>query len=168
MTDASVPFQAAGGIRDLSTAVATIETGAMRVILGTASVWDPELVQSIVSEVGAERVVGAVDVRDGLVHGSGWEDRGRPFDEVIGRLIATGVGRIMVTGILRDGTLAGPDVDLIRGVVERVPVPVIAAGGIGTLADLHLVADTGAEAVVIGRALYDGRFTLTEALAAVV
>lgn len=163
---AGIPFQAAGGIRDAAGAAAAVAAGAARVIVGTAAIWDPAILSGIVAAVGGHRVVGAVDVRDGRARGAGWEDEGRPVDEVADEMAAAGVGRLMVTGISRDGTMAGPDLALQRRVAGRVPVPVIASGGVGTLDHIRSLVPTGAEAVVVGRALYEGAFTLAEALAA--
>lgn len=163
---AGVPFQAAGGIRDAAGAEQAAAAGAARVIVGTAAIWDPAVLASIVAAVGGDRVVGAVDVRDGRARGAGWEDEGRPVDEVVEEMAAAGVGRLMVTGISRDGTMAGPDLGLQRRVAGRVPIPVIASGGVGSLEHIRALVPTGAEAVVVGRALYEGAFTLAEALVA--
>ena len=93
-----------------------------------------------------------------------WLDEGRPLEEVLDRLAAAGVGRVLLTGIGRDGTLEGADLELTRFVVEQRRFAVIASGGVGTLADLDPLADIGCEAVGVGRALYDRRFTLRQAL----
>jgi phosphoribosylformimino-5-aminoimidazole carboxamide ribonucleotide (ProFAR) isomerase len=87
-------------------------------------------------------------------------------DEVVAEMAAAGAGRLMVTGISRDGTMAGPDLALQRRVAGGAPLPVIASGGVGTLDHIRSLVPTGAEAVVVGRALYEGAFTLAEALAA--
>ncbi|MDX1691310.1 MAG: 1-(5-phosphoribosyl)-5-[(5-phosphoribosylamino)methylideneamino] imidazole-4-carboxamide isomerase [Acidimicrobiia bacterium] len=163
---AGAPFQAAGGIRTPETAADAVAAGASRVIVGTAAVRDPALVAEIVAAVGGARVVGAVDVRGGRARGAGWEDDGRPVDDVVDDLVTGGVGRLMVTGISRDGTMEGPDLDLQRRVAGRVAVPVIASGGVGTLDHVRILVPTGAEAVVVGRALYEGVFGLAEAIEA--
>lgn len=161
---ADIPFQAAGGIRTAAAASAALGAGAQRVILGTAAVWNPGELRETTAALGGERVVAALDVRDGRAHGSGWEDRGRPVAAVVDQLVAAGAGRLMVTAILRDGTMSGPDLGLLRSIVAQIDVPVIAAGGIGSLDDLCRVAETGAEAVVVGRALYERRFSLAQAI----
>jgi phosphoribosylformimino-5-aminoimidazole carboxamide ribotide isomerase len=163
---AGVPFQAAGGIRSAADAEAAVNAGAARVIVGTAAIWTPGALLEIVRAVGGGSIVGAVDVRDGRARGAGWEDAGRPLDDVVDEMVAAGVGRLMVTGISRDGTMAGPDLDLQRGVSDRVDVPVIASGGVGTLDHIRSLVPTGAEAVVVGRALYEGMFALSEAIEA--
>lgn len=165
LTDAGVPFQIGGGIRDAATAIDVIAAGAGRVVVGTAAVADPKALEAIVTAVGAERVVGAVDVKDGRARGSGWEDEGAPVGEVLHRIEGLGIGWVLVTGITRDGTLLGPDLTLMNQVREEWPsLSVIASGGVADLDDLEALASTGFEAVVIGRALLEGRFTLAEAM----
>jgi len=167
LAEAGVRFQVGGGIRDQATAAAVVGAGAARVVVGTAAVSDPSALAGIVATVGAERVVGAVDVRDGRARGSGWEDRGAPMGEVLDRLVDLGVEWALVTGIARDGTMAGPDLGLLGAVRAGWPgLAVIASGGVGSLDDLRALAGAGFEAVVAGRALYEGRFTVREAIAA--
>lgn len=158
--EAGVTFQAGGGIRTPEVAAMVLEAGASRVVMGTAAVREP----SLLAEVGAS-VVAAVDVRGDRATGSGWLDDGRDLAEVLEGLAAARVGRLLVTGISQDGTLAGPDFDLTRRVTDDDRFAVIASGGVGTLDDLDSLSDLGCEAVIIGRALYEGRFTLPEALA---
>lgn len=161
-----IPFQVGGGIRDRATAGEALERGAARVILGTATVRDPGLVGDLVEEFGNERVAASVDVRDGLVAGAGWLERGKPLTQVLDEL-PTG-GWIFVTAIARDGTLAGPDVALVREVAAARPQNLIAAaGGISQLEHLTDLAAAGAAGAIVGRALYEGVFTLGAALAAV-
>ncbi len=162
-----VPFQIGGGIRTREAAEAVIAAGAARVVLGTAAVWDPELTASIVSAVGAERLVAAVDVREGKATGAGWLDDGRDLEAVMADLTAAGVVRALVTGISTDGTLAGPDLGLLGDALAIAPgIGVIASGGVGTLDDIAAVARLNVEAAIVGRALYDNRFTYREAAAA--
>jgi phosphoribosylformimino-5-aminoimidazole carboxamide ribotide isomerase len=155
---AGIPFQAGGGIRTASDAQAVLGAGARRVVMGTAAIWTP----AVLSDVGPD-VVAAVDVRGDVATGSGWLDEGRHLDEVLGALAAAGVERLLVTGIGRDGTLGGPDVDLTERVAGDERFSIIASGGVGRLADLDSLTDLGCEAVVVGRALYERRFTLMEA-----
>jgi phosphoribosylformimino-5-aminoimidazole carboxamide ribotide isomerase len=162
-----VAFQIGGGIRTVEAAEAVIESGAARVVLGTAAVWEPEIVAAVVGAVGADRVVAAIDVRAGKATGAGWLDEGRVLGDVLADLDAAGVVRALATGIATDGTLAGPDLDLLRGVIAQAPgLALIASGGVGTLDDIVAVAGLDAEAAIVGRALYDGQFTLAEASAA--
>lgn len=155
---AGVPFQAGGGIRTPEIAERVLDLGAQRVVMGTAAVWHPERLAGL-----GERCVAAVDVRGDKATGAGWLDEGRSLESVLDGLAEAGVPRLLVTGIGRDGTLEGADVDLTRRVVEDGRFRVIASGGVGTLSDLDPLAALGCEAVVVGRALYDRRFTLAEA-----
>ncbi|MDJ0664081.1 MAG: 1-(5-phosphoribosyl)-5-[(5-phosphoribosylamino)methylideneamino] imidazole-4-carboxamide isomerase [Acidimicrobiia bacterium] len=162
-----IPFQIGGGIRTREAAEAVIAAGAARVVLGTAAVWDPELTGTIVGAVGADRVVAAVDVREGKATGAGWLDDGRDLGAVMADLTAAGVVRALVTGIATDGTLAGPDLALLGETLAMAPdLAVIASGGVGSLEDIAAVARLDVEAAIVGRALYDNRFTYREAAAA--
>ena len=159
-----VPFQIGGGIRSVSVAEDVIAAGAARVVLGTAAVWEPGVVAEIVAAIGAERVVAAIDVRAGKATGAGWLDEGRDLADVLADLTAAGVVRALATGITTDGTLGGPDVGLLAEVIDLAPeLALIASGGVGSLDDVTALAGLDVEAAIVGRALYDGRFTLAEA-----
>jgi len=165
--EAGVAYQAGGGIRTARDAEDAIAAGAARVVAGTTAVWEPERLAEMADAIGGGRLVAAVDVRSGRARGAGWTDEGRPAEEVVGRAIDAGAGRIMATSVQRDGTLDGPDVGLLESVMAVARgVPVIASGGVGSLADVVTLARTGCEAVVVGRALLEGRFSLEEAVAA--
>lgn len=162
--ETGVPFQIGGGIRTLEDAKVAVDSGAARVVLGTAAVWDPALTGSIVSAIGSEHVVAAIDVREGKATGAGWLDTGRDLADVLGELVAAGVVRVLATGIATDGTLAGPDTQLLEDVIQMAPsLALIASGGVGTLEDISKVAALDVEAAIVGRALYDDRFTFPEA-----
>jgi len=161
-----VPFQAAGGLRTVEAATRACSVGAGRIVAGTAAVWEPAILEAMVSVLGPERVVAAVDVCDGRARGAAWTDDGMPVGEVVTAAGAAGVGRLMVTAVARDGMLSGPDLYLLEWVIEAAGRPVIASGGVGSLDDLRRIAALGAEAAVVGRALYEGRFTLGEAIEA--
>jgi phosphoribosylformimino-5-aminoimidazole carboxamide ribotide isomerase len=162
-----VPFQIGGGIRTVEAAEAVIASGAARLVLGTAAVWQPEVVADVVAAVGAEQVVAAIDVRGGRATGAGWLDEGRALSDVLADLADAGVVRALATGIATDGTLAGPDLDLLREVIDLAPdLALIASGGVGTLDDIRAIAGLAVEAAIVGRALYDDRFTFEEAEAA--
>ena len=160
---AGIRFQVGGGIRTAALAEQALTAGADRVVLGTAAVWDPAVLGAI-SE--PSRVVAAVDVRDGRATGTGWLDDGRETADVLDDLAGQRVGRLLVTGIGSDGTMQGPEVELLEEVVSDGRFRVIASGGVGSLDDLRRVAALGCEAVIVGRALYESRFTLGEAMSA--
>ncbi len=162
LSAAGVPFQVGGGIRTAELARRALGAGAARVVMGTAAVWEPE----ILAEVGdPDRVVAAVDVRGGKVTGAGWLDEGRDLQSVLDGLAEVGCRRMLVTGIGRDGTMEGPETNLLRTVLADGRFAVIASGGVGSLDDIRAVDALGCEGVIVGRALYEGRFTLAEALA---
>ena len=160
--EAGVSFQAGGGIRTRESAEQVLAAGAARVVMGTSAVWAPEKLAGL-----GPQVVAAVDVRDGLATGSGWTDDGRELSAVLDDLSAVGVVRLLVTGIGRDGTLEGPDMALTRTVVQDSRFATIASGGVGQLTDLDRLVELGCEAVIVGKALYEERFTLEQALARV-
>jgi phosphoribosylformimino-5-aminoimidazole carboxamide ribotide isomerase len=161
---AGVPFQVGGGVRDARMAGEALAAGAARVVMGTAAVRSPEALEEL-ARTG--RVVAAIDVRQGQARGEGWIGPGRGVSDVLTDLAAIGVERVMVTAIARDGTMSGPDLELIGQVRGLAPqLAIIASGGVGTLGDLGLLSHAGCEAAVVGRALYERRFTLQEALAA--
>lgn len=163
-----LPFQLGGGIRSREDAEELLQSGATRAVLGTAAVWDADVVADIVGSVGADAVVAAIDVRDGRATGEGWRDEGRDVGAVVRGLVNAGVGRALVTGIAGDGMLSGPDTSVIDTVRSIAPdMALIASGGVGALEHLAGLAQTRLEAVIVGRALYDGRFTFAEAEIAV-
>ena len=158
---AGIPFQVGGGIRDVATARAALESGAVRVVLGTAAVWNPHVLSGIGRMTS---VVAAVDISDGNAVGEGWSGPARRLGEVLAGLRASNVHRLLVTSITRDGTMEGPDLSLIEQVRSHAPeMAVIASGGVGSLGDLAMLADAGCEAAIVGRAIYEKRFTLEEA-----
>src|SRR5215216_4391932 len=131
--------------------------GASRVVVGTAA-WAllPELVESL-----GERLVVALDVRDGTVRTRGWTESALSLDDAIDRCVASGVSRVLCTAIDRDGTLGGPDVAFVRRVVAKSDLPVLAAGGVRNEADLEALDEAGAEGAVVGRAVLEGRIALS-------
>lgn len=167
LADADLAFQIGGGIRSAEIGRKALAAGATRVVLGTAAVWNPETAGVLVAEFGPERVVAAVDAKEGLATGSGWEGEGRPVANVCLDLADVGIAWILATGIERDGMLTGPDTNLLSEVRSAAPaVKLIASGGVGSLGDIEALALAGFEAVVTGRALYEGRFSLNQAMAA--
>ena len=161
--------QAAGGIRDEATAQRVLGAGAARVVLGTSAIRDPELVATLIDRHGPAAIAVALDIRDGRALGDGWVDgaSGPAVDDAVERLAEVGVETFVVTAIARDGLLGGPDLDLLGRVLASTRAAVIASGGIATIADLVAVRDLGCAGAIVGRALYEGRFTLPEALTAV-
>jgi len=166
LAEAGIPFQIGGGLRTAEAGVAAIEGGATRVVSGTAAVWDPVEVQRMVAAVGRTRFVAAVDVAGGRAKGAGWLDEGQPLDAVLEKLVAAGVTRVLATAITRDGMMTGPDLELLAAVAAS-GLSVIASGGVGTLADLEAVVAAGASGAIVGKAIYERRFTVAEALAVV-
>ena len=158
----SVPVQTGGGVRDGS----LLDEGVARVVVGSAAVEDPELVRRLASEY-AGRVAVGLDHRDGEVRVRGWEQgSGRKLGDLIEALALPGVAAFVVTDISRDAMLGGPDVEGLTTVQRRTPVPVIASGGVGSLDDIAALRDTGVAGVIVGKAIYEKRFTVEEAVAA--
>ncbi len=158
--------EVAGGLRDEAAVGPLLRTGAARAILGTAALADPALAGRLVRTHGADRVAVALDVRDGQAVGHGWVDaaRGVPVEEALERLAGVGVVTFEVTAIDRDGTLAGPDLRLLAGLVAVGRGAIVASAGISSLDDLRAVRALGCSGAIVGRALYEGRLSLREAL----
>jgi len=148
--------QASGGVRSVADAKTLLRAGASRVVVGTAA-WT--LLDDLVASLGDTLVV-ALDVRDGVVHTRGWTESALELDQAIDRCTAGGVSRLLCTAIERDGMLEGPEVELVRHVVERSGLPVLAAGGIRSEADIDALEQAGAEGAIVGRALLDGTIQL--------
>ncbi|HEX5466108.1 MAG TPA: 1-(5-phosphoribosyl)-5-[(5-phosphoribosylamino)methylideneamino] imidazole-4-carboxamide isomerase [Candidatus Limnocylindrales bacterium] len=162
----SVPCQVAGGLRDEAAVGAALAAGAERAVLGSALLADPSLAERLVVRYGPDRIVAALDVRDGQALGDGWTAgaRRRPVPEVLAELTATGLRRAVVTAIERDGDLSGPDLGLMAAVRRAAPgLEVIASGGVRGLDDLRALADLGCSGAIVGKALYEGRLDLGQA-----
>jgi phosphoribosylformimino-5-aminoimidazole carboxamide ribotide isomerase len=154
---APVPVQAAGGVRSPDDALALVEAGAARVVVGTAAFSAPGALVRYVEALGGRLVV-AVDVRDGRVAVAGWErSSGLGVDEAVESCVEAGVARLLCTAIDRDGTLGGPDLGLLARVLGLSGLPVLAAGGVRSRDDLDALAGIGLEGAVVGRALLEGR-----------
>ncbi len=153
--------QASGGIRSLADAEALLEAGAERVVVGTAAFADGGALTRYAVALGYRLVV-AVDTRGGRVAVSGWEqETGLTAEEAAASCAEAGVQRLLCTAIERDGTLGGPDIELLGRVLAASGLPVLAAGGIRSQADLDAVAAAGCEGAVVGRALLDGSLPLS-------
>ena len=161
--ETGVSVQVGGGLRSLPLVEGVLEFGAARVVLGTEAIVDGAFLDECLRRY-VERVVVALDTDGDVVKVRGWTEPAGGFDEVLDRLVRAGVPRLLVTAIARDGTLEGPDLDLYRRVTAAVEVPVLASGGVGSLDDLRRLARVGVEAVIVGKALYEGNFTLREAM----
>jgi phosphoribosylanthranilate isomerase len=162
-----VAVELSGGIRDDASLDAALATGAARVNVGTAALEDPDWVRGAIARVGDRLAVG-LDVRGTTLAARGWTKEGGELFEVLARLDADGCARYVVTDVGRDGTMTGPNLDLLRSVTAATDRPVVASGGVSSLADLRAIATVpGVEGAIVGKALYAGAFTLEEALAAV-
>jgi phosphoribosyl isomerase A len=162
-----VNVELSGGIRDDASLRAALATGATRVNIGTAALEDPDWCDAVASEYG-DRVAIGLDVRGRTLSARGWTRDGGDLYEVLARLDKAGCARYVVTDIRRDGTMTGPNLDLLREVCTHTDAPVIASGGVSTLDDLHALTalePIGVEGVITGKALYAGAFTVEEALA---
>jgi phosphoribosylanthranilate isomerase len=163
-----VNVELSGGIRDDESLRRALATGAARVNIGTAALEDPQWCDRVVAEYG-ERVAIGLDVRGRTLSARGWTRDGGDLFEVLARLDKAGAARYVVTDITKDGTMRGPNLDLLRDVCAQTDRPVIASGGVSTLDDLRALATLepiGVEGVIAGKSLYAGAFTVREALAA--
>jgi phosphoribosyl isomerase A len=164
-----VAVELSGGIRDEASLDAALATGAARVNLGTAALESPDWVHSVISRHGDKIAVG-LDVRGTTLAARGWTQDGGDLWDTLARLDADGCSRYVVTDVRRDGTLTGPNLDLLREVCSHTRAAIVASGGVSSLEDLRAIADlteVGVEGAIVGKALYAGAFTLPEALAAV-
>jgi phosphoribosylformimino-5-aminoimidazole carboxamide ribotide isomerase len=165
----NVPVQLGGGLRDSKKVEEAFSSGAERVVLGTAAVRDPDMAAAITAAHG-ERVVASVDSRSGKVAAEGWtEASDLGTVEVMAALAERGISRFVYTPVDVDGLMEGPDLDSLREAAGAIEGELIYSGGIGTLEDLRAVAELGLDnlgGVIVGRALYEGRFSVAEAQAA--
>ena len=164
-----VAVELSGGIRDDESLAAALATGCARVNLGTAALEAPDWVRTAIARHGEKIAVG-LDVRGTTLAARGWTSEGGDLFQTLARLDADGCARYVVTDVHRDGTLTGPNLDLLRSVCAATDRPVVASGGVSALADLRALAGLrgiGVEGVIVGKALYAGAFTLPEALATV-
>jgi phosphoribosylformimino-5-aminoimidazole carboxamide ribotide isomerase len=164
----SVPVQLGGGLRDSKKVEEAISSGAERIVLGTAAIRDPDMAEAIAATDG-ERVVVSVDSRSGKVAAEGWtESSDLGTAEVIANLTDRGVRRFVYTPVEVDGLMEGPDLDSLREAAEATDAELIYSGGIGSLDDLRALAELGLDnlgGVIVGRALYEQRFTVADAQA---
>ncbi len=162
-----VPTQLGGGIRQIETIVQLLKVGIERVILGTAAVENPKLVEEACHKFGESIIVG-IDTRDGWVTTRGWQQETRlTAIELAKSMTQLGVKRFIYTDISRDGTLTEPNFTAIAELVDALRVPVIASGGISSLTHLKILKQIGAEGAIVGKALYTGDINLKQALATI-
>ncbi|SED88602.1 bifunctional 1-(5-phosphoribosyl)-5-((5-phosphoribosylamino)methylideneamino)imidazole-4-carboxamide isomerase/phosphoribosylanthranilate isomerase PriA [Ruania alba] len=161
-----VDVELSGGIRDDASLERALATGCRRVNLGTAALENPEWTAGAIARHG-DRIAVGLDVRGTTLAARGWTREGGDLWEVLARLDADGCSRYVLTDVTKDGTLKGPNLDLLRQVCETTAAPVVASGGVSSLADLEALrtlTDVGVEGAIVGKALYAGAFTLPEAL----
>jgi phosphoribosylformimino-5-aminoimidazole carboxamide ribotide isomerase len=165
------PIQVGGGIRDETAIAAVFDAGAKRAVIGTAALRDPKFLDELLS-VHGDKVVVSVDARGGNVALQGWtEGTGRDVADTVAHLEERGVRRFLCTEIAVDGTMAGPALEELERIAVKTSRPVIASGGVGDLGDLHALALLGEvcenlEGVIVGRALYERKFTVAQGIAA--
>ena len=165
-TPATVKIELSGGIRDDASLDAALATGAARINLGTAALENPDWAAEVIARHGDAIAVG-LDVRGTTLAARGWTQEGGDLWEVLARLEEAGCSRYVVTDVTKDGTLKGPNLDLLREVMGRTSRPVVASGGISNLDDIAALRELvplGLEGAIVGKALYAGAFTLIEAL----
>ncbi|WP_432548144.1 bifunctional 1-(5-phosphoribosyl)-5-((5-phosphoribosylamino)methylideneamino)imidazole-4-carboxamide isomerase/phosphoribosylanthranilate isomerase PriA [Kineococcus sp. SYSU DK004] len=161
-----VAVELSGGIRDDASLEAALATGCRRVNLGTAALEDPDWTRAAIARHG-DRIAVGLDVRGTTLAARGWTREGGDLWEVLARLDADGCSRYVVTDVTKDGTLRGPNTDLLREVCARTSAPVVASGGVSSLEDLRVLRElvpVGVEGAIVGKALYAQAFTLPEAL----
>ena len=162
----NVNVELSGGIRDDASLEAALESGASRINLGTAALENPEWAADVIARYGDAVAVG-LDVRGTTLAARGWTKEGGDLWTVLDRLEDAGCSRYVVTDVTKDGTLKGPNLDLLREITARTPKPVVASGGIANLDDIAALRELvplGVEGAIVGKALYAGAFTLAEAL----
>ena len=161
-----IDVELSGGIRDDASLARALATGCRRVNLGTAALEDPEWTSQVIAKFGDQIAVG-LDVRGHILAARGWTKEGGDLFETISRLESDGCARYIVTDVTKDGTLQGPNLNLLREVCAVTDKPVVASGGISSLADIAALCELqkiGVEGAIVGKALYAGAFTLEEAL----
>jgi 1-(5-phosphoribosyl)-5-[(5-phosphoribosylamino)methylideneamino] imidazole-4-carboxamide isomerase/N-(5'phosphoribosyl)anthranilate isomerase len=169
VSELDVRVELSGGIRDDASLEQALATGCARVNLGTAALESPEWCARAIASHG-DRIAVGLDVRGTTLAARGWTQEGGDLWEVLARLDAEGCARYVVTDVRRDGTLTGPNLELLQQVCDATDRPVVASGGVSSLDDLREIArlvPSGVEGAIVGKALYAGAFTLPQALAAV-
>jgi 1-(5-phosphoribosyl)-5-[(5-phosphoribosylamino)methylideneamino] imidazole-4-carboxamide isomerase/N-(5'phosphoribosyl)anthranilate isomerase len=161
-----IKVELSGGIRDDESLKRALATGCTRINLGTAALEDPEWTAKVIAQHG-DRIAVGLDVRGTTLAARGWTKEGGELFETIERVDRDGCARYIVTDVAKDGTLTGPNLDLLKSVCAATKAPVVASGGVSSLADIAAIAalvDLGVEGSIVGKALYAGAFTLPQAL----
>ena len=162
----AIPVQVGGGIRDSATALSLLSSGVDRVVIGTAAIQNPELVRDLCQQPGSQRVVVALDARDGRIAVKGWTETTEVSVRGLAQeMAALGVPRLLYTDISRDGALTGPNITANQALVRETGLAVQASGGIASLDHLSQLKETGVEAAILGRSLYTGDVNLPQAIA---
>ena len=165
MSVVNIPLQVGGGVRTVQDAEDLASLGVQRFVLGTAAVRDPDLVALLSRQFGGERIVVAVDARNGQVAIEGWrENTSITASDLVDEMSALGVPRFLYTDIYRDGTLSQPNFDALAQLVNGTSVAILASGGVSRLEHLARLAELGAEGAILGRALYTGAIDLQQAI----
>jgi phosphoribosylformimino-5-aminoimidazole carboxamide ribotide isomerase len=160
-----LPIQVGGGIRSFETAKNLFKTGISQVILGALAFSDPSAIGKIQEKYGSESVIVALDNKDGQIMVEGWKTAtAMTVDQALEKYNTLGVHNFLITSIAQDGMLSGPDLITLSDAAQYPNAKIIAAGGIGSIGDLEALKEIGVEGAVIGKALYEGRFTLKEAI----
>ena len=164
-----IRVEVGGGLRTAEAVAGAIGTGASRVAVGTAALHDPAFALSLVARYGPARVVGSLDIRGGKAYGEGWRPDGTGVDalDALEMLSASGIDTFEVTAIDRDGLMGGPDIALLRRLVRMGRGRIVASGGVASLEDVLAAQAAGCAGVIIGRALYEGRLTVRDVIAAI-
>ena len=161
-----IDVELSGGIRDDESLMRALATGCRRVNLGTAALENPEWTSRVIAEHG-DRIAVGLDVRGHVLAARGWTQEGGDLFETLARLESDGCARYVVTDVTKDGTLQGPNLELLKEVCAATKKPVVASGGISSLADIQALCaltQIGVEGAIVGKALYAGAFTLEQAL----
>jgi len=160
-----LPIQVGGGIRSIETAEKLFQTGVTQVILGALAFNDPSAIGKIQKRFGADSAIAALDNKEGILMVEGWKTAvAMTLEDALEKYTAIGVRHFLITSIAQDGMLNGPDLQTLSVATQYPNAKIIAAGGIGSVGDLEALKDIGVEGAVIGKALYEGRFTLKEAI----
>ena len=166
ISSVDIKVELSGGIRDDDSLKRALSTGCKRVNLGTAAIENPEWTAKVIGQYGEKIAVG-LDVRGHTLATRGWTEQGGDLFEMISKLDAAGCSRYIVTDVTKDGTLTGPNLELLREVCVATSAPVIASGGISALQDLidlRAMTNLGIEGAIVGKAIYSGAFSLAQAL----